>query len=37
MDGRLYIGAPVLGDLGEGSPSRDIESRKGSSDGHLSF
>ena len=31
----LYIGAPVLGNLEEGSSTGDFESRKGSRDGHL--
>jgi len=32
----LYIEAPLLGKLEEGSSTRDSESRKGSRDGHLS-
>ena len=34
LDGHLYIGAPVLGNL-EGLSIRDSESRKGSGDSHL--
>jgi len=35
VDGHLYIGAPVLGNLEEGLSIRAFESRKGSGDGHL--
>jgi len=35
VDGHLYIGAPVLGNLEEGLSIRDFESRLGSGDGHL--
>ena len=35
VDGHLYIGAPVLGNLEEGSSAGDFESRKGPRDGHL--
>jgi len=35
VDGHLYIGAPVLGNLEEGLSIRDFEGRKGSGDGHL--
>jgi hypothetical protein len=33
----LYIGATLLGNLEEGSSTRDFESIKGSRDGHLSL
>jgi hypothetical protein len=33
----LYIGAPLTGNLEEGSSTGDSESRKGSRDGHLSL
>jgi hypothetical protein len=35
VDGHLYIGAPVFGNLEEGLYIRDFESRKGTGDGHL--
>jgi len=35
VDGHLYTGAPVLGNLEEGLSIRDFESKKGSGDGHL--
>jgi hypothetical protein len=35
VDGHIYIGATVLGNLEEGLSIRDFESRKGCEDGHL--